>query len=455
MFETILIIDNDTENTRRMIEALEARDYLVFTAPNRDAALTMVRKVRPRLIFVNPVMPEGGGLELCSIIHEEEEFKEVPIVVLSTFEGATDPRYASLYGIVDSLKTPCVPEELISKTEDVFLKQPAEAQSVVSEPGEPVEGEGIEIIEPRHKEVGKTDLSSKEFGQEEETKPERGEEVHEEVSVSDETAGQGKITEERLSAYAMKRSMRTRGTKNALLMPVIGVAAVMILILAAILFYERDSSPDRKVQPPAATKPVQPSQEQTVNAGPAREPQKPEQSGGQGAVPPMPKADIPSPAPGSEPKAAASKPETKVALPNPEPKAATPKPEAKGAAPKPEVKATVPKQETKVAATKLEAKAAVPKPEPKASAMKSGAKPSAKGMYSAQMGAFKSEKNAETLMKKYKEKGYEAFVYKTGTKDTGLFYRVLIGKFNDKKEALQMVKGISAKEGVQAILFRD
>jgi len=76
-------------------------------------------------------------------------------------------------------------------------------------------------------------------------------------------------------------------------------------------------------------------------------------------------------------------------------------------------------------------------------------------MYSAQMGVFKSEKNAETLTKKYKEKGYEAFVYKTGTKDTEPFYRVLIGKFKDKKEALQMVKSIGAKEGVQAILFRD
>jgi len=97
----------------------------------------------------------------------------------------------------------------------------------------------------------------------------------------------------------------------------------------------------------------------------------------------------------------------------------------------------------------------VPKPEPKVPATKSEAKASAKGMYSAQMGVFKSEKNAETLTKKYKEKGYEAFVYKTGTKDTEPFYRVLIGKFKDKKEALQMVKSIGAKEGVQAILFRD
>lgn len=447
MFETILIIDNDAENTRRMIETLEANDYLVFTAPNKDAALTMARKVRPRLIFINPAMPGGGGLELCTTIHEEEEFKDVPIIVLSTFEGATDPRYTSLYGIVDSLKTPFVPEELISKTEDVFSKQPVEAQSVGDEVGKPVEGKGIEITEPYSEDVGKSALSPE---QEKESRPERAEEVHElheKVSASDGTAGQGEINEERLSAYAMKRNMGKRGTKNALLMPVIGVAAVMILILVAILFYERESSPDKKIQPPAATtKPVQPPQQQTVNAGPAQVPQKPEQPAGERAVAPMPKADIPSPTPGSEPKAAAPKPAAKAAMPKPEPQVATPKPE---------VKTAVPKAETKTAAAKPEAKATMPKPEPKAATTKPDVKPFAKGMYSAQMGAFKSEKNADALATKYKEKGYEAFIYKTGTKDTELFYRVLVGKFKDKKEALQMVKSISAKEGVQAILFRD
>lgn len=441
MFETILIIDNDTENTRSMIETLEARDYLVFTSPNKDAALTMARKVRPRLIFINPAMPEGGGLELCSTIHEEEEFKEVPIIVLSTFEGAMDPRYTSLYGIVGSLKTPFVPEELISKTEDILLKQP-----IGGEVGEPVEGEGIEIIEPHDKDAEKTEPSPDEFEREEEPKTEHAGNMDEGPAAYDETAGEGKITEERLSAYAMKKSMRRKGTKNALLMPVVGVAAVMILILAAILFYERDSSPDKKAQPPVATKPVQSSQEQTVNAGPSQAPQKPEQPAGQSAVQPMPKTDVASPTPGAEPRAAAPKPETTGAVPKHEPKAVTLKPE---------VKAAVPKAETKVAAAKPEAKATMPKPEPKAATTKPEAKPSAKGTYSAQMGAFKSEKNADALASKYKEKGYEAFVYKTGAKDTEPFYRVLIGKFNDKKEALQMVKSLSAKEGAQAILFRD
>ncbi|HXX53451.1 MAG TPA: SPOR domain-containing protein [Thermodesulfovibrionales bacterium] len=428
MFETILIVDNDAENTRRMIETLEARDYLVFTAPNRDAALTMARKVHPRLIFVNPAMPEGGGLELCSTIHGAEDFKEIPIIVLSTFEGAADPRYTSLYGIVDSLKTPFAPEELISKTDDVFSRQPVEVHSLGSEVEEPIEGEGIEVIDSPSKDAGRTDISPEGSEHEGEVITEHAEKMHEEEAAYDETVGQGKMADERLSAYAMKRSMRRKGTKNALLIPVIGVAAVMLLILAVILFYERDASVDKKVQPPAAVKPLQSAQEQAISAGPPQEPQKPEQSAGQIAKAPIPKADVPSPTPGSGPKAGA---------------------------PKTEATAAVPKAEERGAVTKQEAKITVPKLEPKSTAAKSATKPLAKGMYSVQMGAFKSEKNADALAAKYKEKGYEAFVFRTGTKDTELLYRVLIGKVSEKKEALQMVKSIASKEGVPAILFRD
>jgi DNA-binding response OmpR family regulator len=52
--KTILAIDNDTETTQQMVSILEAEDYLVFTAPNRDIGIAMAKKVNPSLIFINP-----------------------------------------------------------------------------------------------------------------------------------------------------------------------------------------------------------------------------------------------------------------------------------------------------------------------------------------------------------------------------------------------------------------
>lgn len=80
------------------------------------------------MIFVNPAMTGTSGLEVCKTIHSTKSLKNIPIVVLSTFEGATDPRYSTLYGIIGSLKKPFTPEELVSKTREVLSMKPSEVQ---------------------------------------------------------------------------------------------------------------------------------------------------------------------------------------------------------------------------------------------------------------------------------------------------------------------------------------
>ena len=118
--ETILVIDTDSETTQQIVSTLESEDYLVFTAQSGDVGLTMAKKVNPLLIFVNPAMTGTSGLEVCKTIHSTKSLRNIPIVVLSTFEGATDPRYSALYGIIGSLKKPFTPEELVSKTKDIL-----------------------------------------------------------------------------------------------------------------------------------------------------------------------------------------------------------------------------------------------------------------------------------------------------------------------------------------------
>ena len=113
--KTILAIDTDTETTQQIVSILEAEDYLVFTAPNKDIGLAMAKKVNPSLIFINPSLSGASGLEVCKTIHGTEQLKDIPIVVLSSFEGTMDQRYAEVYGIVDSLKNPSPPKNSSQK----------------------------------------------------------------------------------------------------------------------------------------------------------------------------------------------------------------------------------------------------------------------------------------------------------------------------------------------------
>lgn len=399
--ETILVIDSDAETTQNIVSTLEAEDYLVFTAPSGEIGIAMAKKVNPVLIFINPAMAGTSGLEICKTIHSMESLKNVPIIALSAFEGVTDPRYASLYGIIDSLKKPFGPEELILKTRNVLSMKSVEVQpEIESQPAVEEEigfgEEAIAIEEPEIPDIqrefaeeievsAQTVVKPKEEIESDKTvvKPkEEMEEKTEHVQIPPEEPTE--IIGERERTYVLKKSMRRRGVRNRLFVPIIiAVAIIVIFSAAGIVLYKKGFLPWTKVPLLVAVKPAKPV-EQVVKVAPPQEQQKP----------PLPVAE--------------GKP----------------------------------------------AQAPAPAPAP-APAQAPAAKHAGKAFYSVQIGAFKNGNNAEAMIKQYKEKGYEAFIYKSTPKDKEILYRVLIGKFENKKEAVKLAKNINAKENIKAIIFRE
>lgn len=420
--ETILVIDSDTETTQAMVVTLEAEDYLVFTAPSGDVGITMAKKINPTLIFVNPAIAGASGLEVCKTIHGMELFKNVPIVILSAIEGKMDARYTALYGIVDSLKKPFSPEELISKTRGVLSMHPAaepdvEADMDFGETGEAAAAE--ETLMPQmHKGFSEEmDFSDSTIvvSPKEDTPPSDKTVVK---PVKEKTVGEEKIehTEipreepeertggERERTYVLKRNIRRKGMGNRILVLIIAVVVIGLLGAGGFLAYKKGLIPGIKPREGAVKTPK--DVQQVAKVAP-EELQKP-----QPAVPEKKTATAPTP-PATSPKPAP---------------ATVSKPEAKPA-PKPVAVPVVP----------------VTKPEPK---------PAGKSAYSVQIGAFKSEANATALSKQYKDKGYDAFILKA-QKDKETIYRVLIGKFGSKKEAEKQSESISAKEKTKAIIFKE
>lgn len=97
----------------------------------------------------------------------------------------------------------------------------------------------------------------------------------------------------------------------------------------------------------------------------------------------------------------------------------------------------------------LEEKAS--EPEMTAETQKATAEPE-RPFYSAQAGAFKTVGNAEALVEGLKSKGYDAFVHSI-TIDNQKLHKVLVGKFEDKKKAKEIVSTLKDKEDIKAMLF--
>ena len=405
--KTILAIDTDAETAQQIVSVLEAEDYLVFTAPNKDIGLAMAKKVNPSLIFINPSLSGASGLEVCKTIHGTEQLKDIPIVVLSSFEGAMDQRYAEVYGIVDSLKKPFTPEELISKTGNVLSMEYGDIQTNAFQdfPSGKTEetigfGAAEETVVMKQQMQERQTMPAEEFDASEKTMVRMEKETPEpfEKTVVEDIpyTEPGEILKgETERAYRFKTSIRRRGMRSRLFVPLI-VSLVIILIIGAgvgLILYKENLLPWLKS---STSVPVKPAPAEKAAVAP-KEPQKPI-----GETP----ASKPAPSPAAKPPAMPSVSSEQL-----------------GAAPK-----------------------TSQKPEPKLAG---------KIIYHVQLGAFKNTNNAEALAKDYKAKGYETFIQESAGKDKEPLYRVLIGKFENKKEAVKLAKNIEAKEKAKVVIYKE
>ena len=109
----ILVID-DSATIRRSAETMLANEgYEVFTAENGFEALSKIACHLPDLIFVDIMMPRLDGYQTCAIIKNNAEFRDTPVVMLTSKDGLFDMARGRVVGSDQYLTKPFTREELL------------------------------------------------------------------------------------------------------------------------------------------------------------------------------------------------------------------------------------------------------------------------------------------------------------------------------------------------------
>lgn len=101
-----------------MIHLLQPLGYEVTTITNPLRAIATLLNSKPDLIFLDLVMPETNGYELCTLLRKTSALQDVPIVILTSHDGIVDRMRARLSGASGFLSKPLDAqrlEEWISK----------------------------------------------------------------------------------------------------------------------------------------------------------------------------------------------------------------------------------------------------------------------------------------------------------------------------------------------------
>ncbi|MBT5111232.1 MAG: response regulator [Rhodospirillaceae bacterium] len=85
MAKTILIVEDNEQNMRLLVDLLGANGYRTLQSVDGLDALAVAEKDAPDLILMDIQLPHVSGIEVTKLFRSHETLKEIPIVAVTAF----------------------------------------------------------------------------------------------------------------------------------------------------------------------------------------------------------------------------------------------------------------------------------------------------------------------------------------------------------------------------------
>ncbi len=102
----IMVVDDENINLRLVSRLLEMEGYEVITAQSGEAALQLTDQTPPDLAFLDVMMPDMDGYELCRRLRQNPVTAYIPIVILTALVDENDRLKGIEAGADDCLPKP-------------------------------------------------------------------------------------------------------------------------------------------------------------------------------------------------------------------------------------------------------------------------------------------------------------------------------------------------------------
>lgn len=118
----IVVVDDDPDIIEAVKVVLECNDFAVKTASNKEDGLALIRAEKPDLAVLDVMMTKWqDGFEMARELKKDEDFKEMPILMLTGVEDKTGLEFKSAAGDPDWLPV------------NAFLDKPVDPETLIAE----------------------------------------------------------------------------------------------------------------------------------------------------------------------------------------------------------------------------------------------------------------------------------------------------------------------------------
>ncbi|PTQ93664.1 DNA-binding response OmpR family regulator, partial [Mucilaginibacter yixingensis] len=112
--KTILVVDDDDE-IRKYIRSILESSYTVFEADNGQTGLTKANEKLPDLIICDVMMPGLNGIELCSMIKNDQRLSYIPMILLTASSSPESKIKGLESGADDYIQKPFEKDVLLAR----------------------------------------------------------------------------------------------------------------------------------------------------------------------------------------------------------------------------------------------------------------------------------------------------------------------------------------------------
>ncbi len=119
----VLVVDDEIHIVHVVAIKLRNNGFEVISAQNGAEAFELACREKPDIIVTDFQMPVMTGAELVARLRQNQETKDVPVIMLTARSFAIEDDEKEALGISQFLSKPFSPKELLRSIEDILYQK--------------------------------------------------------------------------------------------------------------------------------------------------------------------------------------------------------------------------------------------------------------------------------------------------------------------------------------------
>ncbi|MFH1642743.1 MAG: response regulator [Nanoarchaeota archaeon] len=119
MKKKVLIVEDEKNILEAQAMILE-NEFEVIKTMDGQQAFKLAKKHKPDLIVLDLMLPKRGGYDLCFSFRQDEELKDVKILMVTALSQEIDKKKGKMVGTNHYMTKPFEPKEFLDKVKSLL-----------------------------------------------------------------------------------------------------------------------------------------------------------------------------------------------------------------------------------------------------------------------------------------------------------------------------------------------